>query len=113
MSQTEISRRAVAYISIGNSDDELPQREWADFARRVEQAIGIAASYRGGHIHGNWHSKPTDPWQNACWALQLPVDLDAISRLRADLIRLAGEYRQDSIAWALADTTTFLRPEKA
>lgn len=108
-----ISRKAVVYVSIGNSDDKLGQREWADFARRVEQVITVAASYKGGMIHGNWHSRPTDPWQNACWALQLPEDLDAISQLRADLARLAAYYEQDSIAWALAEDTTFIRPEAA
>ncbi|MFC4146595.1 hypothetical protein ACFO0M_10040 [Micromonospora mangrovi] len=100
----------VAYISIGNSDDKLTQREWADFVWRVALAVQEASEYAGGGVHGQWMSLPADSWQNACWALQLPADPAPVDRLRAILAGLAAEFRQDSIAWALAPTTEFLNP---
>lgn len=99
---------AVAYISIGNSDDKLPQAEWADFVRRVGYAVQMASEVAGGAVHGRWLSEPSSPWQNACWALQLPVNTTYVARLRATLAALAVEYRQDSIAWAVAPDTEFI-----
>ncbi|MFG3710821.1 hypothetical protein [Micromonospora sp. NPDC047730] len=99
---------AVVYISIGNSDDKLSQAEWAEFVRRVEYVVNVAADARGGHIHGSWRSASDTPWQNACWALQLPEDLQVTRNLSRNLAYLAGEFKQDSIAWALAPETTFI-----
>jgi hypothetical protein len=105
------------YISIGNSDDKLSQAEWAEFYRRTNLAIRNFAQV----IHGQWVSEPASAWQNACWCIEIETSSDIVqvtfdfrgaSRtpdryLREALAEIAGEYRQDSIAWAPA-TTEFL-----
>lgn len=99
---------AVVYISIGNSDDKLSQRDWALFYRRVALAVQEAAAAPLGALHGQWVSEPASAFQNACWALQLPVDTGAIRELRERLARLAADFLQDSIAWAVAPETEFI-----
>lgn len=86
------------YISIGNSDDRLSQAEWSAFVGDVNEAIGSYAIER----HGKWMSLPHSPWQNACWCVE--VSDKAKLFLRDALARLATKYRQDSIAWAVAET---------
>lgn len=95
----------IVYISIGNSDDKLSQREWANFLGSAWQLINTE---KGAHVHGEWHSSPTSAYQNACWCVELS-DGVTVGRLRAGLRHLAREYRQDSIAWAVA-STEFLPP---
>lgn len=93
---------ATAYVSIGNSDDKLTQQEWHDFHRDVRcELIGA-----GARFHGQWASPSTDPWQNACWCVEV-VD-GVVEELKANLGRLAVKHRQDSIAWARVPGTEFL-----
>lgn len=114
MSSSISDRPAViVYISIGNSDDKLTQAEWADYYRKVSQAV------RTGHVHGQWVSEPASAWQNACWCIEFDPDTRLVTSdghehsrvewLRRRLTELAREYRQDSIAWAEA-RTEFLTP---
>jgi hypothetical protein len=91
--------RITVYVSIGNSDDKLTQNEWAEFYAAVDDLVGFAAA----RVHGRWVSPATDPWQNACWCVEL--DADDAENLRKDLPGLAFRYRQVSIAWAEAQTT--------
>ena len=93
---------STVYISIGNSDDKLTQREWSEF---VVEVAAMAVSL--GHTHGSWVSPSASPWQNACWCVEYPSD--AVAETAKDELRaLASRYRQDSIAWAVAQTE-FLR----
>lgn len=89
----------TVYVSIGNSDDKLQQGEWSAFYGDVDQAIRKSDCV--GAIHGAWISESRAPWQNACWAFDL---FAAPTNLRAELRALAHAYRQDSIAWATAET---------
>lgn len=98
------SAGTTAYISIGNSDDKLTQIEWATFYRRTNLAIRDFAQA----IHGQWVSEPASAWQNACWCAE--IDRRHVGVLKAELRQLAGEYRQDSIAWAEAPNVEFLPP---
>jgi len=91
----------TVYVSIGNSDDKLTQREWCSFVAEVEEEIEALAR----QIHGMWFSRPDAAWQNACWCFEPPADT---RELKEDLAGIASLYRQDSIAWAEA-TTTFLK----
>lgn len=90
----------TVYISIGNSDDKLSQAEWSTFHSAVDQVIR-----RGAHrVHGAWLSPSADPWQNACWC----IEIESSIWLRGQLANLARAYEQDSIAWAEAPVTEFL-----
>lgn len=93
----------TVYISIGNSDDKLPQAEWFEFIGDVRDAIQNLAWRR----HGEWHSAGDSPWQNACWCVEVREEMrgDLTERLG----KIAARYRQDSIAWAEAQTT-FIGP---
>jgi hypothetical protein len=99
----------VFYISIGNSDDKLTQAEWSDFVGQTDAAVREYA-----HVHGAWHSAPDSRWQNACWCVEVSTTFKvgpAERGLRATLARLAGRYRQDSIALALVASTEFIAPQ--
>jgi hypothetical protein len=98
----------IVYISIGNSDDKLLQREWAAYAGGVLGAVRQAEA-NGATTHGSWTSLPFSAFQNACWCVEIrPEDAEA---LKAELRDLADIYRQDSVAWAEAPVTEFLRPK--
>lgn len=93
--------RITAYISIGNSDDKLTQREWAGFVNETQEAVRNLAYTK----HGEWFSATTSPYQNACWCVEVrPV---MVADLKERLAKIAHAYRQDSIAWAEA-TTEFI-----
>lgn len=89
----------TVYVSIGNSDDKLTQAEWATFWEKTSVLVLAYAS----QVHGGWTSAPTAPWQNACWAFDLDRP-DWADRMKRELSALAAEYKQDSIAWAEAET---------
>lgn len=89
----------AVYISIGNSDDKLTQSEWATFHALVNGHIDEAAHI----VHGRWTSDTADPWQNACWCIEL-LDAASETHLRRQLALTASAFRQDSIAWAAAKT---------
>jgi len=97
----------IAYISIGNSDDKLTQAEWAEFFTEVDLLLAGPECIIGGPVqvrHGVWHSLPDSPWQNACWCVELLDDAELIADLKGALADHAQRFRQDSIAWAVADT---------
>ncbi|MEV4806787.1 hypothetical protein AB0K18_42905 [Nonomuraea sp. NPDC049421] len=98
-----IGARTV-YVSIGNSDDKLPQAEWADFVTQV----GYLMHKYCRVMHGFWLSPSDWRWQNACWCIE--VTPATAAQLRAQLSDLCRRFRQDSIAWAEA-TTDFINPE--
>lgn len=99
----------TVYISIGNSDDKLNQVDWAMFAGEAEELLDPHATEDSpvAARHGAWFSEPLSPWQNACWCIEIEHEL--VDELKAKLAVLAKRYRQDSIAWAEAQTT-FIGP---
>lgn len=97
----------TVYISIGNSDDKLTQREWAEFVGVVEEALDDVYIKK----HGSWFSRPDASWQNACWCIELEAVAGLKDSLQTELEQIAREFRQDSIAWAEA-ITTFLGAEQ-
>ena len=99
---------AVVYISIGNSDDKLTQFQWSAYVGDVSFVVRRAAELPGGALHGAWLSEPSSQWQNACWALQLPADAASVEHLKMRLAEVADQFRQDSIAWAVAPNTEFI-----
>lgn len=92
----------TVYVSIGNSDDKLTQRQWSAFVLHTHLTISDAAAT----VHGAWYSGPAVEWQNACWCAD--IHTDQVPALKDTLRTLAGEFRQDSIAWAEVPATEFL-----
>jgi len=96
----------TVYVSIGNSDDKLTQTRWSDFHARFLALLREHANA----VWGAWLSNPADPWQNACACVE--IGPDSVTALTRELARLAAEFDQDSIAWAEAPATRFLRPRE-
>lgn len=90
----------TAYVSIGNSDDKLTQKEWAQFVAAIQARVKPLASA----AHGEWFSDAHAPWQNACWCLEFPNNTLVFARVRKILAEIRDEFRQDSIALAVAET---------
>lgn len=93
----------TVYVSIGNSDDKLTQREWSWFVRDVGETLRKNAKT----IHGEWHSASAGSFQNACWCAEFR-DRHRADEVKARMQGWAGHYRQDSIAWAEAPHTEFI-----
>lgn len=96
----------IVYISIGNSDDKLTQVEWAAFWIETGRALYV----KGAYFHGVWTSETNSEYQNACWCVEFS-DAEYMLLAIHDLKRLAGKYRQNSIAWAEVPETVFLTPD--
>lgn len=101
MMQTDLGSTTV-FVSLGNSDDRLKQRQWADFVSRAEVLVRLHTSV----VHGVWFSAPASRWQNACICFEISPDRAAA--LASDLVNLRQSMRQDSIAWTEAATTRFI-----
>ena len=104
----------IVYISIGNSDDKLSQAEWSTYLTQTDILLHDRQQSNDPDNpvlkrHGAWVSYPDDPWQNACWCVEVEDAPDAIKELQDALRGVAIGYRQDSIAWAVVAETEFLR----
>jgi hypothetical protein len=92
----------IVYISIGNSDDRLTQKEWAQYVLEITTFVAGL-----GHTHGAWYSEPASAYQNACYCVEFKTQSDAYdAKIRAMDIR--AKFRQDSVAWAVAKETEFI-----
>lgn len=87
------------YVSIGNSDDKLKQTDWALFQGSLLRTIQTYANV----IHGVWYSSPMTAFQNMCIAFEC-CQPDRLTKIEDELSILASQYRQDSIAFAKAET---------
>jgi hypothetical protein len=92
----------IVHAAIGNSDHRLTQVEWSMYCREFFRLVREHAA----EIHGEWYSGPGAPHQNACAGFS--IDGHRALLLRDEMSRLAGEFRQESIAWAACDRTEFL-----
>lgn len=88
----------IVYISIGNSDDRLTQRQWAG----AIHSIGGVLQVWSDKIHGFWLTPTDSPYQGACWCID--ILLDKCDGLKSQLRHEAYAWKQDSIAWAPAIT---------
>lgn len=88
----------TAVIMIGNSDDKLTQREWADFVSNVDTWTNNWTRMPDwdAKIHGRWFSAPDNPYQNAAWCIE--INEAVLHHVYRILAGLALTYRQDSIA---------------
>ena len=107
----------IVYISIGNSDDKLTQFEWSMFVGRIDLDIQRLVNRGDVHVHGRWFAAPDVPWQSGCWCVEVLGTTEyadtSARRLRKNLASLAREFDQDSIAWAEAPHTEFIRAAAA
>lgn len=88
----------TAYISIGNSDDRLTQRRWAEFAWNMHSELEGR-----GQLHGEWFSAPDSDFQNACWCIEFP-DRQTMGFVRSLIASIGRQFSQTSIAFAIAET---------
>lgn len=80
-------------IIIENTDNKLPQTEWAKFIAHMTRRIEKFA-YR---MEFTGFSAPDAAWQNACWVAGiLDIDTPAFKQMLAEASLL---YKQDSIAF--------------
>ena len=86
-------------IQIGNSDDKLSQRRWADFIFNVDQLVGQYCA----DIHFHGFSPGDTAWQNACWVAQIRTE--SVKKLETDLTVCRKNYDQESIAFTIGNTT--------
>jgi hypothetical protein len=101
----DLPEMITVYVSIGNSDDKLTQNDWSHFYAWTADRIDRHA----WKVHGRWFSDPSSPWQNAAWCFEIAPH--AAESLKRALAATALVYRQDSIAWAVAETT-FIGPAR-
>jgi hypothetical protein len=94
----------TVYVSIGNSDGKLSADEWQqyrDLAHELLTEVGVTAA-----VHGAWQSFVPE-YVNACWCIEIALEHE--DAMKDTLRQLAAKFRQDSIAWAVAETE-FLTP---
>lgn len=97
----------TVYVSIGNSDDKLSQKEWSEFYAEVTMAVATHNSI----VHGQWVSVAFSQWQNACWCFDILNE--KIPLIKEKLATLAFKYQQESIAWVQVDETTHIAASSA
>lgn len=88
----------TVYICIGNSDDQLTQRRWAEFAWNIHSELEGR-----GQLHGEWASDPVSEYQNACWCITFP-DGKVATMARALVACIARQFSQQAVTWAVART---------
>jgi hypothetical protein len=96
---------ATCFVAIGNSDDKLTQAEWSDFWCEVNNGLHGFAS----HMIGEWQTAAYAQRQSACWCVHVPEE--RLADLRDYLSKVAGRFRQDSIALSIADTELITPPQ--
>lgn len=96
----------TVYVTIGNTDHKLSQRQWSAFWAKVDAVLRSYAL----EVHGAWLSASSSEHQNACWCIVM-LERDA-TQLRADLVDVAGQFNQDSIAWAAVPSVEMLSPAR-
>lgn len=97
------------YVSIGNSDDKLTQKEWSRFCADLR---AIVRAYQN-ETYGTWYSACDSEWQNMCIGFRVADSIadEELNSLRNELSLLSKLYNQDSIALSTA-TTELIGEEK-
>ena len=84
-----------AFICIGNSDNKLTQKRWAEFIEDIDLCAKLF------QVHGRWFSAPDSQFQNAAWCIE--GSKPQIDALRPVLALMAKRYEQDSIALTVGE----------
>lgn len=80
-------------IQIGNTDDKLTQMMWSAFIKQAYATI----CRRAAQVHFSGYSDPAESWQNAAFIFEISEG-EAV-KLWDEMMKMAGAYNQDSIAW--------------
>lgn len=88
----------TATIQIGNSDDKLTQKQWAQFIGAVDDSL-MRLTIR---FHFRGQSPGDAAWQNACWVVE--IEWRREQRLKKALATIAAYHGQDAIAYTLGRT---------
>jgi len=86
--------RTMYFIVIENTNDALPQLDWASFYGSVDKLIEMNASLVcfGGMSMGD------APWQNAAWGFECNDKIVA-TKIKRSIVSLRLRYNQSSITW--------------
>ena len=87
----------TATVQIGNSDDKLTQKQWADFVAQIDEMIR-----RVGEIHFFGGAGNFSPWQNAAWVFN--IEDEHIDYLESCLVDIRCKFKQDSVAVTYGET---------
>lgn len=85
-------------VQIGNSDDKLTQRQWAQFVQFTNSAINTLSSA----VHFSGFSAANAEWQNAAWVFLIAPEKE--DELRKSLTRVRRSFNQDSIGYTVGNT---------
>lgn len=92
-----------AYISAGNSDDNLPQAAWSAFTGELVRLVMTDGRFEA--VHGIWYSESSSAYQNMCVCTEMrETDLTS---LRSELRALGAQFGL-TLALAVAPRTEFL-----
>lgn len=86
-------------VQTGNSDDKLSQRDWAELAAKVEQAV----MRNSVQIHFSGAAAATMPWQNACVVAEVKDPFQML-QLTKELKAIGRQFKQDAIAVTFGQT---------
>jgi hypothetical protein len=85
-------------VQIGNSDNKLPQAEWAEFVRGVDKFIRELATTV--HFFGgteNWAA-----WQRVCWVFE--CEDSRLEPLKSRVTETREKFCQDAAAFTEGET---------
>lgn len=91
-------------VLIGNSDDKLSQKEWANFQKRIAEVVNQLSD----EVHFCGSSNPLDQWQNMCTVSS--VRDSNVDLLRSSISYILGVYNQESAA-VIIGGVEFMGPE--
>lgn len=84
----------TVFVSIGNVQDRLVQRDWAEFHREVVLEMELA----GAKFQGEWFSGPVALWQTAAWCIDIQPGI--ADRLKGQLGAVGAKFGTGMVAWS-------------
>lgn len=99
----------LAYITISNTRDVLPQKDWAQYITRTRWHISTYCTFAEVAFAGEWHSPADAENQNVCWAVELSPDPERVLGLQEALVACTLRFKPGTgIMWAVTDDAEIL-----
>jgi len=89
-------------IQVGNSDDKLCQKDWHRYVHEIRRSVLLFTE----DLHFDGCSRGDSQYQNAC--IVAGIRVSCLDKLCAELSRVGGRYRQDSVA-VITGEVTFIK----